>query len=916
MKNISRTIKSGLSPISYLLCAAGIVLQSQAYAADHGSLYGADIKINDGDVVTATDYNQSALTGIYTADTAVIELGQGSKVIATDNASNAKGIVILGQNSSLDADALDVEVNGAAAVGVEVMGKSAIVSLGAGGKIDVSGENAIGLNVSNNSQIFADGITIESSGTAKKGWSVQVTGGGSLVYLGTGSSIINKDSIGGGQAVRVYSNDVAPATFMANQLSVETQANSSTAIFISDNGIVDLGSHSTVKTTGDESAHAVLIENGGQFSANNLNVKTEGTISNALQLSYGGQATIGANSTLVSDQGAAISATNSGTKVNFLGTEQARNTLTAKGTAASARDSATINLEYTDIITTNTSGNAWAIGATTNSVVNANNTTINIAQSFKPEYSIGLRVATGSTVNLSGETNILLADPNGMAIYVDPDVSNSYGPSKVLGDGKMTIDGKIVSKQGGLVDLDMSSGSRFSGTTSFEQAKGGKVDLAFSDSLWNVTGNSVMSQLTLNNSMVKFVDSQGSAQLQIEDLKGTGSTFIMNTNLVGGTGNKLIVTGTSEGNHQVSVINRGDLSTTGNETLTVIETADGQADFSLLNTARGVELGGYVYDLRQHANGLDWELYSSGVVSTAADASANFLNVDYLMSYIETQTLLQRMGDLRQNGEHGDIWVRGFAGKFDSFSGGQLSNFDMTYNGMQIGADKRISESLPLFVGVFMGQTRGSPDYSYGDGTARSDHMGLYASYMAKNGAYLDTTLKFARLKNSFNVKDSQDNSVSGNGRSNGLSASLEAGQKFNLNGQDNGFYIEPQAQFTYNHQGTANISGSNGLDVNLGSYESMIGRASTLLGYELKQGDNQVNVYLKTGIVREFKGDVDYRLNGSAEKHSFKGNWWNNGVGVSAQVAKQHTFYLDLDSSTGSKFDQRQVNAGYRLSF
>ncbi|MEX5706654.1 autotransporter outer membrane beta-barrel domain-containing protein, partial [Escherichia coli] len=29
---------------------------------------------------------------------------------------------------------------------------------------------------------------------------------------------------------------------------------------------------------------------------------------------------------------------------------------------------------------------------------------------------------------------------------------------------------------------------------------------------------------------------------------------------------------------------------------------------------------------------------------------------------------------------------------------------------------------------------------------------------------------------------------------------------------------------------------------------------------------------------------------------YSFKGNGWNNGVGVSAQYNKQNTFYLEAD--------------------
>ncbi|MCX8709387.1 MULTISPECIES: autotransporter outer membrane beta-barrel domain-containing protein, partial [unclassified Gilliamella] len=48
----------------------------------------------------------------------------------------------------------------------------------------------------------------------------------------------------------------------------------------------------------------------------------------------------------------------------------------------------------------------------------------------------------------------------------------------------------------------------------------------------------------------------------------------------------------------------------------------------------------------------------------------------------------------------------------------------------------------------------------------------------------------------------------------------------------------------------------------------------------------------------------------------SFEGNWWNNSIGVSAQVNKAHTIYLDVESSTGNRFDLLQVNGGYRYSF
>lgn len=482
------------------------------------------------------------------------------------------------------------------------------------------------------------------------------------------------------------------------------------------------------------------------------------------------------------------------------------------------------------------------------------------------------------------------------------------------------------------LNLNLSQGANWQGSAANidNDVKNGVVNIAIDNANWVMNSDSSIDSLSLlNNGEVTLFNAQNSDSqrnvLTVENLSGQGS-FKLRTDIVGdGSGNNssdlLRVTGTTEGSHTLTVINNGSAATDGAETLTVVETADGNGQFSMNSK---VELGGYQYDLRKAGTG--WELFGASTdtglpptepeITTTADAGANFLNIGYLMNYAETQTLLQRMGDLRQNGERGDMWLRGFAGKFDSFSGGKLSQFDMSYSGMQIGADKRISPEVPLFVGVFMGQTQGSPDYRSGDGTTKSSNAGIYGSYMATNGFYMDAVAKYSHIKNNFNVRDSQDNRVRGNGNSDGVSLSLEAGQKFNLTEQNRGFYVEPQLQLTYGHQDATHITASNGLKVDLGSYESLMGRASALLGYELNQGDNKVNVYLKTGLVREFEGDVDYQLNGSTESHTFKGNWWNNGIGVSAQVGKQHTLYLDLDSSTGSKFDQRQINGGYRFSF
>ncbi|MCX8715155.1 autotransporter domain-containing protein, partial [Gilliamella sp. B3781] len=48
-----------------------------------------------------------------------------------------------------------------------------------------------------------------------------------------------------------------------------------------------------------------------------------------------------------------------------------------------------------------------------------------------------------------------------------------------------------------------------------------------------------------------------------------------------------------------------------------------------------------------------------------------------------------------------------------------------------------------------------------------------------------------------------------------------------------------------------------NGLNVKLGNYNSLIGRASALFGYQVNTENSNINLYAKTGIVREFDGDT-----------------------------------------------------------
>ena len=910
------------------------VFSSAAQAADLGSQTGANITVSDGDhIIANTGNSPGILYGVMNpgGSTGTVNLGNNVTVSASDPSLYAKGIVIQGNNSILSANALTVDISGATSIGLDLSGNYVNADLGTGSSIKSTSSTgaAYGVIVGHSSTLNAEQLSIETSGNNGPG--ISINDYGSSAHLGSGSQIKTNGQGSFGVYIGGLNGNSAngPAHFTATDLTIDTQGYGADGMNVQNNAIVDLGTGSVIKTTGD---YALGIWNWGQLTADALTVNTRGSSANGIEV-RGGTANIGADSFIFAAQAGGLVTSGTNATINFIGTSTQRNSIVSGGSYGASAQSATalINLQNTDILVDRQGSLAlglWAMGGGT---INGQNLSIAGTAGTRGVYAM-----TNSQIDLTGDLQITMASPDQMAIATQHD--NGYAASRINASGRMDIYGSVASR-GGKIHLDMTSGSVWTGTASSDNVNGGELVVAMNNSRWNVTGDASLDQLSLTHSTVDLASRAAAPDtfttLNVANLSGN-STFVMRADIVGdgvsNAGDLLNVTGSSSGQHVLTIRNQGSQATTGNEVLTVVHTPDGAASFT---ASSQVELGGYLYDVRK--NGTDWELYATGGVpapvpapdpspapapapapapTTTADAGGNYLNVGYLMNYEENRTLMQRMGDLHNHSQGGNLWLRGYGGEFDAFASGKLSGFDMHYSGTQFGGDRRITEALPLYIGLFIGSTHASPDYRAGNGTARSDYLGMYASYVAHNGFYSDMVLKASRQKNDFHVLDSQNNGVSASGSSGGLSASVEAGRKFSLNPLAEGFYIEPQAQFTYSHQNAMGMKASNGLDIELSRYESLLGRASVVLGYEATTGSNRVNMYLKTGAIREFAGDTDYRLNGSREQHSFRGNGWNNGVGVSAQINQQHTLYLEADYTHGTVFDQKQISGGYRFSF
>ena len=102
-------------------------------------------------------------------------------------------------------------------------------------------------------------------------------------------------------------------------------------------------------------------------------------------------------------------------------------------------------------------------------------------------------------------------------------------------------------------------------------------------------------------------------------------------------------------------------------------------------------------------------------------------------------------------------------------------------------------------------------------------------------------------MDNDFAVYDTNSNKITGDFNNTGVSLSAEYGRKNTL---QNGWYIEPQAQFTLGYLGGDNYTANNGIEVRQSGIQSAVG----LLGFNIgKEVSSAGIVYAKANLLHEF---------------------------------------------------------------
>lgn len=550
------------------------------------------------------------------------------------------------------------------------------------------------------------------------------------------------------------------------------------------------------------------------------------------------------------------------------------------------------------------------------------------------EGNQGIYIYGSGNVELHDSVDIFTgSDAAANAINTNGKGSTAENKAQVNGTAQFNMLGNIKVSNGGSIDLEMTEGSFWQGAAGIDAGNGSTSSLSFgNNAVWKLTGNSEVTDLTLDGAWLDMTaDGNAFSTLKTESLNGSGGTIILD---VDGTAvdqaDKLYVTDTFTGTQALKLheINgRDNDPTLGKDALGTI-----LASVNINNgTFTAVDGEGSLfwqrYELGQQASNTggyttDWYLKEIENISPAERPTTTVESVlaagalNYYTWRSENDKLMQRMGELRHNGDDAKgVWFRVNGSKIGrSGSWG----FENKYTAYELGYDEVIkrTDDFVRYNGVALNYTDGSSSYRSGNGGNDAKAISFYGTQIGSKGHYLDVVFKISQLANDFTVYDSNANKITGELDNVGVAVSAEYGRK---NVLSRGWYIEPQAQLTLGYLGGDSYQTSNGITVQQGGINSAVGRVGFNLGREI---GNQANIYVKANLLHEFGGGYDVTMADSGGNRfkaadDFNDTWFEYGIGAALKTGSNSHIYIDVERSSGSDFKKDwQWNAGARWTF
>ena len=785
--------------------------------------------------------------------------------------------LISGNRATVTASNLEVSINGEGGGGLWVYGGGTINSF-EGIEILTTGEASLGFYHNNSSTAGYDGLSIETRGLASHGMVVQNNEDPTL----PGYTSFRVDNIGKNLDV-LTTGDGAVAFYVTG---------SRVNVFdVDDGGLLELTLDTGfLRTTGDNSQ--ALLVTGRRVSADisNLEIRTVGIASHGIDVRMGG--------TLVLD-GADVEVTGAGAHGLFttLGTTTGHN-----------------NVEITNAVITSEEGDALHATAAMSDI------TLN---SVSLQAGVGrdiVGIHGGSVVDLTFTSMTVSASEGGLLLNL------SGGSELDFTADASILNGDIIAAADSTATVRLTNGSVLTGMID-------PVHVVIDGlSAWSITASSLIDSLDVaSGAQVNFLSAGGFKQLvNTGVLTGNGGVFTFNTDLGARVGDHVDIQGTSAGDHLVVVSNVGGAPTGPRQSLEIISTTDGVAQFSLVGGS--VDAGMFQYVLRAgdgDAAGVipdanNWylvNLFAPSVVSQAVQSGAAVLASSWLD---QLDNLDKRMGEVRLGALHdgepkGDVWFRGYGQRIDIDASVTGAAFSERLHGGDVGGDKvwLLESGNRLLTGGFFGYGESTRRFrgAAGRGETEGVYAGLYATWLKSNGWYVDLVGKVQHFSSSFEAIAPQGTVSNGEYENWGVGGSIETGRRFEL---ARGWFVEPQGQFAYTHVTGVDYATDNGIKVGLGGNDTWRARGTVVAGRVLETRRGLfIQPYGKVGVIHQWSDGGRLNVENMAWRPNLDGTNLELGVGLVVQLSAVDQLHFDYEATFGDKHEKPYgLTFGFRRVF
>lgn len=745
-----------------------------------------------------------------------------------------------------------------------------------GRQVIYSGGTATSTTINSGGQFVSGGMTISTS-----------LGSGSYQFIGS-SATASSTVISG--AIQAVSNGLATSTSILNGGVQEIYGlGSATSTTIHSGGMQSIYDGMAILTTIEGGTQT--LSSGGSATLTTIN---EG---GTQEVGSGGSATL---TTINNDGTQSVYGDTTSTTINNGGTQAVRSGGTARQTIINNGGMQIVSTGTAESTTINSGGNQYvtAYGNVVSTTVNSGgvqdihnggtaNSTIIASGGMQNVNSGGS--ATSATINHGGIQIVAqFGDATSTTI-------NSGGIQYLENNAQVTSN---IVVSGGTVALRRDGNAWLYDM----QINGGTILLATTGTIGN--------EVTLSNP-------QGSANFVINtDLANNQSDHIT---LEGGSTTNTVKVNYDPGfGHGPSVSGSALFATATDDTTTFTGVATDSGAYRYTPIISSVQVSND-HSRSERNDYVEWYITglsdggASETMYTAHDAVANTLT----LWRDENNHLIRRMGDLRTgSGQTGD-WARIYSGEqeLNSIDGRRTTQ---KYTALQGGHDtKHVSDSGTRFIGYTLGYLNADATMERGTGDASSISIGAYSSWFGNKGHFLDLIVKQGRLRNSFTsyLQNAQNTAVDASYKNWGTSLSAEYGFRKALSKQ---WYVEPQAEITFNRITGADFTASDGTSVSQGGLNSVIGRLGVIVGKTVKQN----SFYLQASLLREFNAHSDVTMSSGGltpipMREDLKETYMEFALGITTAFNDRTSGYFEASKTTGDKVRTPWLlNAGIRRSF